>query len=630
MAGRRAEVLWRLDHDSAFFAEHAVTIVGPGGRLMPLRPKRAQLQFIRALEAQRDAGRPMRAIVLKARKLGFSTMGCAMIVQRATRRPNHHALIVGQDNDTAGELFAMARLMYNRLPVEIQPPLMIHREGRGEGYLHFGQRSRLRRSQGDLGLNSSIRIDNAKDTSAGRGLTIRSMHLTEVAFWPDPDKLVSLLNAVPEEPDTLVILESTANGFNHFQRRWEEAQAGESGYVAVFAPWHEEPDYRVALSAEEEQDFWERQYGRGEFGEDEPRLVEQFGCDAGQLVWRRRTIVDRCNSDLDRWNQEYPASPEDAFISTGKTRFALSHIKRVIGRVASGARPQEGVLRPVAERQRLLGSETVTVPTAAVWTPRAATGFGERHAWWRVWEHPRRESTLAAERRRLEAGEISVEQFDALAAEADGDGWIAPGQYVIGVDVSGGEENTSGQRAWHAIQVIDHRSLRQVAEYRSRVDSGELALEALLAALYWNEPWLAVETTGGWGIPVVKDWLWRRYGYRRLYKRVAPEEARDRPRMVLGWDTNRRTKPQLEAGAEELLREGTDGIRSSLLAGELLTYVRGPDGRSGPSDGKFSDLLMAWMIAQQVAREKPLLPARRRGQGRPLRYAQPRDSRTGY
>ena len=38
--------------------------------------------------------------------------------------------------------------------------------------------------------------------------------------------MIGLLNALPQEPETICILESTANGLNHFHRRWQQAVSG--------------------------------------------------------------------------------------------------------------------------------------------------------------------------------------------------------------------------------------------------------------------------------------------------------------------------------------------------------------------------------------------------------------------
>jgi hypothetical protein len=64
----------------------------------------------------------------------------------------------------------------------------------------------------------------------------------------------------------------------------------------------------------------------------------------------------------------------------------------------------------------------------------------------------------------------------------------------------------------------------------------------------------------------------------------------------------------------ELLREGTHGIASKGLSDELGWFVKDNRNRQAPEPGKWSDRLMAYMIAQQVAREKPVRPDRKRGE----------------
>jgi hypothetical protein len=83
-----------------------------------LKPRPWQLAFDAALEQQRAAGRPMRAIILKARKLGFSTWVEAKFMQRITQMEAQYAVVVGQDRPTSGVLFDMAKLIYDRLPTD--------------------------------------------------------------------------------------------------------------------------------------------------------------------------------------------------------------------------------------------------------------------------------------------------------------------------------------------------------------------------------------------------------------------------------------------------------------------------------------------------------------------------------
>lgn len=79
----------------------------------------------------------------------------------------------------------------------------------------------------------------------------------------------------------------------------------------------------------------------------------------------------------------------------------------------------------------------------------------------------------------------------------------------------------------------------------------------------------------------------------------------------MGFDTNRATRPMLIDGGTELLREGTHGIQSRRLMRQFSTFVKDNQGKPVPAPGERSDLLMAWLIAQQVRLELPV----KRGQG---------------
>lgn len=232
----------RLLTDTPFYAENVAKIVNKRAQLVPLVANDAQLRFDAAIESQRAAGLPMRVIVLKSRKLGFSTWTEAKIFQRVTQRKYRRALVVAQDKDTASELFGMEERMYANLPRDpnlafLRPPIESLRRG---AELHFGEPSRVAREAGLVGLDSRLQIDTANEVQAGRGYTYTDLHLSEVAFWPDVAKMTSLVNAVPDEPETLIVIESTANGSNHFKTRWDDAEAGRSSYIPVFAGWTEE------------------------------------------------------------------------------------------------------------------------------------------------------------------------------------------------------------------------------------------------------------------------------------------------------------------------------------------------------------------------------------------------------
>jgi hypothetical protein len=220
--------------------------VNEDGDIVPLRYRPAQLKIARAADAQRRRGQPVRLVVLKSRKTGVSTMCQGWHIQDGTLRDNYRGLTVAQDKDTAGELWEIGYNMWSQIPYdEIKPKLMNRRRSQGGQMLHFGQPSQQARESGDLGRNSTLKIDSAANVQAGRGKTIFGLHLSEAAFWEHAmgtnnaqvargkaaKKALSVINAVPDRPGTWIVVESTANGANFFKGRWDRAEEGQGGFA---------------------------------------------------------------------------------------------------------------------------------------------------------------------------------------------------------------------------------------------------------------------------------------------------------------------------------------------------------------------------------------------------------------
>ena len=88
-----------------------------------------------------------------------------------------------------------------------------------------------------------------------------------------------------------------------------QRRGDEDGFIPVFFPWHEMEDYRRPVPANMELTAEERE------------LKETYGLDDEQIAWRRWCINTNCGGDLNLFRQEYPASPDEAFISTGTCVF---------------------------------------------------------------------------------------------------------------------------------------------------------------------------------------------------------------------------------------------------------------------------------------------------------------------
>lgn len=575
----------RLRDDYPYWAEKFAEIVDKRGRRIPFHLKPGQVALDAELEAQRAAGHPMRAIVLKARQVGFSTMIQGKLMHRCTLRERYDAVTVAHDKETGAKLYRMAETIYSRLPNDpwLKPKLGQHRRSQ---FLHF--EGDVLWQQGQAFPDSRYTVDTAGEFQAGRGGTYRAIHASEVAFWGRiNEKLTALTSAVPDDPETLFIQESTPNGFNEFRDWWLDAEQGRSEWIAFFWPWWKEEEYVRPFATEQEQERFIVGDPNDPYAEEEPDLVTHHELTIEQLNWRRHAIPNKFGGDVRKFHQEMPSTPEEAFISSGQKVFdpyrtAQLLVKTEISdpRTPDPTNPGPTIadLRPTELRTEPTMSGTIQVPGGARLEHRQR-GVVNIDAPWRFWlpEDP--------------SGEL-----------------LRPSEYVMGVDVSGGRTETTQDPDYHAIQVIDHRTKEQVAEYRSRIEPRLLVLEILLGALYFNEALVAIERTGSWGMAPLSI-LYNDFHYPFLYRSRKTGTTSDKVEHRLGWDTNVRTKPLLLAGFGELLRVEEDGIKSRLLAGEVRTYTRTEKGTTEAEPGKYDDLLMAYMIAQEVAKLTPLKEA---------------------
>ena len=151
------------------------------------------------------------------------------------------------------------------------------------------------------------------------GLHQRLLTYQRVAFWTHDEKILAgLFQGISQAPGTEVILESTANGAQgEFYRLWKGAVAGENEYLPIFLPWFITPEYRrtapegMELMIEEED------------------LVENYGLDHDQLYWRRLKIAE--GGKL-KFQQEYPATADEAFIVSGANVFDIERLNSLIPR----------------------------------------------------------------------------------------------------------------------------------------------------------------------------------------------------------------------------------------------------------------------------------------------------------
>lgn len=292
-----AAVRRRLRDDFAFYAEHALKIRTKDGEIKPLVFNAAQRYFLERIEDQLEEQGFIRAVILKGRQQGLSTVVGARLVFKTTQAEALKALVVAHKSDSTRALFDMTRRYYNHLP-EILKPVK-----------EYSSRSELVFEK----LQSSYTVATAGGDGIARGETLQLVHLSEVAFWSKTtaaDNFNGLMKAVPggtKAAGSEVYVESTANGVTGvFAELWRGAVDGTNGFIPIFIPWFWQDEYRLPVPPGFERT------------PDEQDLAALHGLDDEQLVWRRNEIA---TNGVELFQQEYPCTPDEAFLTSGRPVF---------------------------------------------------------------------------------------------------------------------------------------------------------------------------------------------------------------------------------------------------------------------------------------------------------------------
>lgn len=290
------------------YIEKFIKILNKDGELVPLKFNYAQNKLYDVIKKQTQENKPVRIIILKARQMGISTCVEAILNTNTMLNFNMKTGIITHQSSATANLFKMSKIMYQSLPNKIKPQV-----------LKDNQNELVFNNTDNTGLNSELKCMTAGSSGVGRSDTYKQLHLSEYAFWPGDKKatLNGLLQAVPNTPNSIVIIESTANGFEHFKELWDDAVEGNSDFIPVFFPWFKMPEYRMT-------------YDGFDLTEEEKELKRIYSLDNEQLSWRRWCIKNNCSNDIDMFKQEYPSNPEEAFLSTGKCLF---NKEQVINRI---------------------------------------------------------------------------------------------------------------------------------------------------------------------------------------------------------------------------------------------------------------------------------------------------------
>ncbi len=472
-------------------------------------------------------------IVLKSRQIYSSTFFCALCFVRTLEQAGTHSLVLAHDLFTSHDLFDKVKTFNDHLPLpKIRAPRM------NELVFPFPSGT------------SRFRVISAGTVAKGRGTTQTAMLLSEIPSWPHPDIATGLFQAMPDLPDTILVQESTARGISGpgklFYDEWNRAVRGESDLEPIFIPWFTMAKYRRAASLP--PDDWD---------EEEKLLAEAFGGPNGlevnpdksspinieavgrQLAWRRYAIKTKCQNSLDNFHQEFPASPEEAFIASGMPAFDKLQVLK-----------QRPNIRPPKWKGTL--EQTTKGPKIV-----------ERHhgeLW--VWEDPQPDD-----------------------------------QYVIGADTA--EGLAGGDYA--SAQVINCRTLEQAASIHGLIPPYEFACLLNATGRYYNKATLCIEVFPSGHR--VQDHLIREFFYPMLHRwKGKPDKVKPGVSHMYGWETNVWSRPILVGAGQRALNHNLVTLHEDGLLDELMHFSKNDNGKYEAEVGH-DDRVMALLLALRSREE---------------------------
>ena len=533
-----------LKEDALFF-EMYIKIVNKTGDTVPLQMNSVQHQIDQTIKDLREKGIPPRIIILKSRQMGVSTNEQARMLKECATKENRAGLIVAHREDATSNIFEKGKFMYDRLPSDVRPL----KKASNAKELVFDKPTGYR---GDKkGLNSKIKVQTAGSVGIGRGDTNHYVHLSEFAFWEGTDdsqpikQLTGIMQSVPNTTDTLVIIESTANGYNDFKTLWDEAMAGSNGWTPLFYPWWVHEEYVKGFDSELQKKRFIQ-----EMDEYETYLHDELNISLERIHWHRTAKKINCNNDLNQMKQENPSTAEEAFLMSGTPVFDNEKVMRRITFLRRKYREfpySEGYFKYSWNDPE---TKDFIVPTSIEWAPSKSNNFI------RVYEKPKRNTP-----------------------------------YVIGGDTKGEGKD------FFAATVIDNSTGVRVASMQMQLaNSRPFTWQVYCLGMWYNEAMIAIEMN--FNTAPIEEL--QRLRYRRQYQRRKYDDYTHSPTARYGWKTTGTTRPIIIDKEVEAISEDIELFNDIPTLDEMLTFVYDKNGRPDALSGKHDDLLISDMIANEV------------------------------
>lgn len=475
--------------------------------------------------APKIAGLKLRKRILKARRQGMSTMILALMFLDTVNNSNRRSVSVAHDSDSTKAIFEIVRRFHTNLP----PHKKLEAKRSNTRELYFEA------------IDSRIFCATAGTDNVGSGSTLHNCHKSERSKWQGTTQDIAALDASLDEATRLgnIIEETTAYGLNFFYHDWLESMDGKGIYQPIFFPWFANDTYR----------------SRAPYGfvrtEEEEKRSRQFKLDNEQLQWYREKKSER----KELTPQEYPHTPEEAFLSSGNAFFNRDILILVRNQMEQDK--DDYTLEGLTQQD-------------------FGTGFE------RIYDCYAR-------------GTLTIFVLPQIRAG-----------YVIGADVAKGLTQR-GDPDSSSAHVTDIATWEECAHLHGIWEEHEFGLILDELGRWYNLALIGVETVGGYGTATLDALTFSgQYpiapmdGHSGIYCHQE-HNARGQPigNPVAGWITSVRTKPVMLSAVATGLVDG-QRLHSKLTIMQLLSYVKLPNGKSGAETGAHDDCVMSLAIADAI------------------------------
>ena len=438
---------------------------------------------------------------------------------------NFQGFTLADESDNSEAIFQnKAKFPYSQLPDALKPTEK------------FNNRRQLLFEK----INSSWAVDTATK-NVGRSRTVNFFHGSECAFWKDGISPIQGALGEAFTKNCIKIYESTANGFNDYQKMWDSGV-----HINCFYEWWRTREYRVSFRNEAMmQDFLrEIDTKKGWIWDRLRWLRDDIHLEPEQLFWYWNKYDKYLDKDLIK--QEYPCTPQEAFLLSGKNVFDTAVILERLAKLQ----------KPLKVGYFIYDYDGLRISNIR-------------------WVNDK-------------DGYIKLYQVPNVPRMT---------QYCIGGDTAGeGSDYFTGH-------VLDARTGQQVAVLRQQFDADQYTKQMYCLGKYYKDALIGIEANFD-SYPIMEL---QRLGYPRQYAREAQDTYTGKTEKRFGFKTTSLTRPTVISRLTEIVREHCQTICDRETLEELLTITRNEKGRIEAPQGGHDDMMMGLAIAHHI-REQVVFP----------------------